>query len=85
MSGKSETLSKNEKKKPLFSKAIYKQKNDRRIFLIRKELDSGLTPMETEELECLQNEVSEYINTKWPLPFEYLEQLETSLKETADG
>jgi hypothetical protein len=85
MSEKAVGLNKNGKKKPPFSKAVFEQKNAQRIFLIRKNSASGLTPMEAEELECLQNEVGEYINAKWPLPFEYLEHLEASLKKTSDA
>lgn len=84
MSERTETSSKNVKKKTPFSKKVFEQKNERRGFLIEKKIASGLTPIEAEELECLQNEVMEYVNVKWPLPFEYLEQLEASLKKATN-
>ena len=81
MSEKSGTLSKNAQRKTPFSKAVFEQKNQRRISLIHKQIDTGLTPMEAEELECLQNEVMEYVDVIAPFPVETLERMKAALKE----
>ena len=54
----------------------WEQKNRRRLFLIEKEYQEGLTPSENDELESLQTYASEYVNTRHPLPFGELEKLE---------
>ena len=81
MSERAGTLSKNGKKKPPFSKAVYKQKNNRRILLIRKNIATGLTPMEAEELECLNKETTEYVDAIAPFPVETLERIKATLQE----
>ena len=81
MSERAETLSKNGKKKLPFSKAVFDQKNERRVFLIHKQLDTGLTPMEQEELECLDKETTEYVDVIAPFPMETLERIKAALRE----
>jgi hypothetical protein len=55
--------------------------NDRRVFLIRKEADSGLSPSEEGELEELQSIIADYINKVAPLPWDRLEALERKVRE----
>lgn len=55
--------------------------NDRRVFLIRKEADSGLSPFEEEELDELQFMIADYINKVAPLPWDWLEALERKVRE----
>jgi len=57
------------------------RQNARRVFLIKKELNEKLTPVERDELDRLQTEMSEHLNTVRPLPFEALERLEKYVDE----
>jgi len=51
-------------------------RNDRRIFLIKKKTREELTPSEALELHGLQTEMLHELNQEFPLPFEKLESLE---------
>lgn len=81
MSEKANPTIKNGKKRPPFSKKVFAQKNARRHFLIDKRLNTGLTPMEAEELECLEKETTKYIDVIAPFPVETLESIKAALKE----
>jgi hypothetical protein len=81
MSEKAKISSKNVKKKLPFSKKVFEQKNARRHFLIHKHINTGLTPMEAEELERLEKETTEYVDVIAPFPVETLEQIKAALKE----
>lgn len=81
MSEQAETLNKKAKKKLPFSKKVFNQKNTRRIFLIHKRIDTGLTPLEAEELECLDKETTQYVEVIAPFPVETLEFIKATLKE----
>jgi hypothetical protein len=50
--------------------------NKRRVELIEKEADAGLSEEELSELEAIQKEIGRYLNIIAPLPFEVLEQFE---------
>jgi hypothetical protein len=46
--------------------------NRRRIGLINRELDGGLSATEQPELRQLQAELDQYLDQRWPLPFDRL-------------
>lgn len=58
---------------------LLRRKNARRIDLIHKEFDQGLTLAEKVELKGLCREVEEWINTNFPLPFDELRKFEQQL------
>ncbi len=53
--------------------------NERRLHLIDKQFEDGLTPVENSELEKLQEEVSTIIDSQVPLPFGIIEELEAEI------
>lgn len=55
--------------------------NNRRIFLIDRELNSSLSDHELAELEWMQARFSAYVDAIAPLPFNELEALEEELLE----
>lgn len=59
----------------------FKAKNRRRIELIHKKYDAGLTEEETAELEVWEREVGEYIARKCPRDGFVLDEMEARLKE----
>jgi hypothetical protein len=54
--------------------------NQRRIELINKELDVGLTPAEAAELQQLQAAIDLYLQTHLPLPMDVLQQLQDAAR-----
>jgi hypothetical protein len=55
---------------------IWESLNHRRVELIEKEADTGLSEDEHRELETIQEETGRHLNTIAPLPFEMLERFE---------
>lgn len=53
--------------------------NERRLHLIDKQFDGGLTPDESSELERLQEEVSAIIDSQAPSRFDIIEELEAEI------
>jgi hypothetical protein len=60
---------------PIISEEEFGPMNQRRAFLIRKELSEGLSPAEAAELEKLEEAVDRYVDAIQPAPLEYLTAL----------
>lgn len=59
---------------PAEPKDLWSEKNRRRVFLINKEEDKGLSEREKKELQQLQEELDRHLDQVAPLPFEALDQ-----------
>jgi hypothetical protein len=61
-------------------KAAFARLNQRRIALINKEFDQGLSDKEKAELEQLQAAMDRFLEENMPLPFDILEQAKECAK-----
>src|SRR5262245_22362704 len=71
----------------LMSEEEFRQKNQRRIELIHKDLNGHLTLEEAAELQRLRREIRAYVNDHFPLPpvnMELLEQIARRLGANLD-
>ena len=59
-------------------------KNDRRFYLIDKEIDGSITREESVELENLQSHMGRWLDKVAPLPMEHVRQLHRELLEAAN-
>ena len=59
-------------------------KNDRRFYLIDKEINGSITREESVELETLQARMGRWLDKVAPLPLEYVRRLHRELLEAAD-
>jgi len=66
---------------PIRTEKDFKKMNKSRLDLIDKEYSIGLTPREEKELADLQKLVSDYLNEKYPLPFDLLDEMKKDLLE----
>ena len=57
--------------------------NDRRFYLIDKEIDGSITPEQALELETLQTRMGRWLDKVAPLPLEYIRQLHRELLEAS--
>ena len=59
-------------------------KNDRRFYLIDKEIDGSITREEAVELERLQSRMGRWLDKVAPLPLEHVRRLHRELLEAAE-
>ncbi len=55
------------------------QDNERRLSLIQKKYDTGLSHEEERELQDLQIKIADQAHQRFPLPFDFLEEIEKEL------
>jgi len=60
---------------PLSAEAWWERLNERRLRLIDKDIDQGLSAAERAELDGLEQKAEEYVNARFPVDFSVIEKL----------